>query len=62
MGATSIKEAARRLVDALPEDSTWEDLMYEIYVRESVESGLADGQAERVIDIEKVREEFGLPT
>jgi predicted transcriptional regulator len=62
MGATSIKEEARRLVDALPEDSTWEDLMYEIYVRETVESGLADGEAGRVSDIEKIREEFGLPT
>jgi len=62
MSATSIKEEARRLVDALPEDSTWEDLMYEIYVRETVESGLADGEAGRVIEVEKVREEFGLPT
>ena len=62
MSATSIKEEARRLVDALPEDSTWEDLMYEIYVRETVESGLADGEARRVIEVEKVREEFCLPT
>lgn len=62
MGATRIKEEARRLVDALPDDSTWEDLMYEIYVRETVESGLADGEAGRIIEVEKVREEFGLPT
>ncbi len=60
MSAASIKEAARRLVEALPDDSTWEDLMYQIYVRETVEAGLADGQADRVIDVETVREEFGL--
>lgn len=60
MSAISIKEEARRLVEALPDDSTWEDLMYQIYVRETVEAGLADGQAERVIDVETVREEFGL--
>jgi predicted transcriptional regulator len=60
MSSASIKEEARRLVDALPEDSTWEDLMYQIYVRETVESGLADGDAGRVVEVESVREEFGL--
>jgi predicted transcriptional regulator len=57
----NIKEEARRLVDALPDDSTWEDLMYQIYVRETIEAGLADSKAGRVTDVEKVRKEFGLP-
>lgn len=35
--------------------------MYEIYVREAVESGLADGEAGRVTEVEEVRKEFGLP-
>jgi predicted transcriptional regulator len=59
--SANIKEEARRLVEALPEDSTWEDLMYQIYVREAVERGLADAEAGRVTDVKKVREEFGLP-
>ena len=46
--------------EALPDDSTWEDLMYQIYVRETIEAGLADSEAGRVTDVEKVREEFGL--
>ncbi len=58
--SANIKEEARRLVEALPDDSTWEDLMYQIYVREGIESGLADSEAGRVTDVEKVREEFGL--
>jgi predicted transcriptional regulator len=62
MSATNIKEQARKLVEDLPEDSTWEDLMYKIYVREAVESGLADSEAGRVTDVEKIREEFGLPS
>ena len=61
MSAANIKEEARRLIETLPDDSTWEDVMYEIYVRTSVESGLADGEAGRVTEVEKVREEFGLP-
>jgi hypothetical protein len=61
MSAANIKEEARRLVETLPDDATWEDLMYEIYVRTTVESGLADSEAGRVIEVERLREEFGLP-
>ena len=59
--SAGIKEEARRLVEALPDDSTSNDLMYEVYVRATVQSGLADSDAGRVTDVEKVREEFGLP-
>jgi hypothetical protein len=61
MSVTNFKEQARRLIENLPDDSTWEDLMYQIYVRETIESGLADSEVGRVTDVEKVREEFGLP-
>ena len=46
----NIKPEARRLVDGLPDSATWDDLAYEVYVRQSVEAGLADGTAGRVID------------
>ena len=59
--SANIKEEARRLIDTLPDDSTWEDLMYRIYVRETIEASLADGEAGRVTDVEDVRKEFGLP-
>ncbi len=60
MESVNIKEEARRLVDKLPKDSTWDDLMHEIYVRQSIESGLADSKAGRTTDVEQVREKFGL--
>ena len=60
MGATNIKQEARKLVEKLPDDSTWDDLMREIYVRQAIESGLADSQAGRTTDVEQVRAEFGL--
>lgn len=56
----SIKQEARRLVDQLPENSTWDDLMHEIYVRQSIEKGLADSEAGRTTNVEEVRKEFGL--
>ncbi len=61
MDTPSIKEEARRLIEALPDDSTWEDLMYRIYVRQAIEAGLGDSQAERVADVARVRSEFGVP-
>src|SRR5688572_26779076 len=38
----NIKPEARRLVESLPDSATWDDLAYEVYVRQSVEAGLAD--------------------
>lgn len=60
MENVSIKEEARRLVDQLPENSTWDDLMHEIYVRQAIERGLADSKAGRTTNVEDVREKFGL--
>ncbi len=59
--AAIIKEEAHRLIDTLPEEATWEDLMYGLYVRQAVEQGLADGEADRVIPVEEVRARLGLP-
>lgn len=60
MERINIKQEARRLVDQLPDNSTWDDLMHEIYVRQSIEKGLADSEARRTTSVEEVREEFGL--
>lgn len=52
MEKVNIKQEARRLIDKLPENSTWDDLMYEIYVRQVVEAGLADSQAGKVSSVQ----------
>lgn len=57
----TVKDEARRLVEKLPENSTWDDLMHEIYVRQAVEAGLSDSKASRTTDAEQVRSRFGLP-
>jgi predicted transcriptional regulator len=46
----NIKSEARRLVDSLPDSATWDDLAYEVYVRQSVEAGLADADAGRIVN------------
>ena len=60
MPQTDVKREARRLVDRLPQDATWDDLMYEIYVRQAIEAGLEDSEAGRTIDVKEVRAKFGL--
>ncbi|MEH2260470.1 hypothetical protein [Nostoc sp.] len=60
MEIKNIKEEARRLIDKLPENFTWDDLMYEIYVRQPIEAGLTDSEAGRVVSVEEVRAKFGL--
>jgi hypothetical protein len=61
MGMSNVKDQAKELVDKLPENSTWDDVIHEIYVRQAIEMGLADSQAGRTTDVERVRVEFGLP-
>ena len=48
-----LKEDAHRLVDQLPSDASWDDLMYEVYVRQAVEAGLADAAAGRTMTQEE---------
>jgi predicted transcriptional regulator len=57
---TDVKQAAHRLVDRLPENVTWDDLMVQLYVRQAIEAGLADSDTGHAVDVEEVRARFGL--
>jgi hypothetical protein len=54
------KEEAHRLIDRMPQNATWDDLMHEIYVREVIERGLADSQAGRTMNVREVRAKYGM--
>ena len=54
------KDEAHKLVDQLPADATWEDLMHEIYVREAIEKGLGDSNSGRTKDVAEIRTKYGL--
>ena len=60
MQLIDVKEEARHLLEKLPENATWDDLMYKIYVRQAIEAGLSDSEAGRTIDVKDVRAKFGL--
>jgi len=60
MPSVSIKSEAQKLVSRLPEDASWDDLMYEVYVRQAIEAGLRDSKAGRTLDVKEVRAKFNL--
>lgn len=55
------KDEAHKLIDQMPANSTWDDLMHKIYVIEAIESGLADSEAGLTKDVREVRVKYGLP-
>lgn len=59
-GSASIKREAQRLVEQLPEQASWDDLMYEIYVRQTVDRGIADADAGRVVSHDEAMRRLGL--
>lgn len=54
------KDQAHKIVDNMADDSTWDDLINEIYVRQVINQGLADSQAGRTMDVSDVRRKYGL--
>ena len=58
--APKIKSTAARLVRDLPDSASWDDLMYQIYVRQKIESGLTDLQAGRKHSHASIRKEFAI--
>ncbi|HEX9811204.1 MAG TPA: hypothetical protein VGA88_03860 [Burkholderiales bacterium] len=60
MPSTNLKQAAHQLIDKLPEDATWDDVVYEMVARREIELGLADSDANRTTPVEDVAKEFGL--
>jgi predicted transcriptional regulator len=48
------KDSVRQMLDELPDDATYEDIEYRIYVRRKVEQGLEDLREGRVVSHEEV--------
>jgi len=53
-----VKQILLEIAQALPDDCTWDDVMYRIYVRQKIEAGLRDSEDGRLIPHEEVFEDF----
>jgi hypothetical protein len=56
----AIKQRAHELIDALPDNATWQDLLYAVDLCADVEAGLADAKAGRLTEVEELRRDYGL--
>jgi predicted transcriptional regulator len=50
-----VRDAAKAILDKLPDDASWEDVQYHLYVRQQIEAGLEDDAAGRLIDTDDMR-------
>jgi hypothetical protein len=56
MGAT--KEEAKKLIDTLPEHATWDDIMYEFYVKKKLAKALEEAAGGDVVSQETAKEQL----
>ncbi|MFO0850863.1 MAG: hypothetical protein U0871_20245 [Gemmataceae bacterium] len=56
---TSVKDEMRQMLDRLPNDLTWDDLIYHIEVRKAIEEGLRAADEGRVIPHAEVLQRMG---
>ena len=53
----SVKAEAIKLIEALPDDTTWDEIAYRVCFRTEIEKGLADVEAGRVVSHEDVKKQ-----
>ncbi len=49
------RQAAKYILDLLPEDASWDDIMNELYVRQKIEAGLAAAEQGRTVPQDQAR-------
>lgn len=55
---STVKEEVRDLAERLPEEATWDDVMYELYVRQKIAAGIKAADEGRVVPHEEVKRRF----
>jgi predicted transcriptional regulator len=58
--AAVFKQEAHKLIDALPETASWDELIYEAALHRAIERGLAQADAGELIPAEALLKEFEL--
>jgi len=49
------KQAAKQIIDHVSDQATWDDIMYELYVKQKIEKGLSAIEEGRVISSEDAK-------
>jgi predicted transcriptional regulator len=54
----TVKKQALEMMKKLPEKCTWDDIMYEIYVRKKIETGIQAADEGKVVPHDAVKKRF----
>jgi predicted transcriptional regulator len=49
------KESAKDILDRLPDKATWDDILYELHVRQKIEAGLNDVEEGRTAPHDQIK-------
>ena len=55
---STAKEEAIKAISRLPEEASWDEIIYKIYVKKKVEEGLGAADEGRTVPHEEVKEMF----
>jgi predicted transcriptional regulator len=55
---STTKDEAIQLISRLPEEVTWEDIMYRLYVKRKIEEGLKAAKEGRTVSHDEVKKIF----
>ena len=53
-----VRDEAHKLIDALPEEISWDDLIYQMYVRKKIAAGIEAAEQGRVVAHDEVKKQF----
>lgn len=53
-----LRDEARKIIEDLPENATWDDLMYQLYVKKRVETGLKEIENVQTLPHEEVKKKL----
>lgn len=56
---STAKDEAIKMIARLPEEVSWDEIMYKIYVMRKIEEGLKAAEEGRTVSHEEVKELFG---
>jgi len=51
----TIKEEAKKMIERLPDNATWDDIMYELYVKKKIAAGLKAAEEGHVVSHEDAK-------
>lgn len=56
----TVKDQLRTILEELPDDVSFEDAVYQMYIHAKIERGLADVEAGRTVTTDEIKRRFSL--